>query len=195
MSLKNDIEMVKEELNSEEKFFEKAVITERFVKKYKNLMIGAVVIVVLAVGSSIVYDINKQNHISSANKALSELQQDSTNKQALADLKASSKSLYNVWTFSQAIKDNDTKVLQNLKNSADVVISDLATYALANDEASLNDYALKQNSIYKDFAVIQNAILLMKESKIDEAQEKLLSIPTGSSLSNVSQALRHYGAK
>jgi len=35
LSLKQDIEMVKEELNSEEKFFEKAVLTERFVKKYK----------------------------------------------------------------------------------------------------------------------------------------------------------------
>jgi len=43
LSLKNNIEMVKEELNSEEKFFEKAVITEKFVKKYKNLLIGSVI--------------------------------------------------------------------------------------------------------------------------------------------------------
>ena len=35
MSLKEELEMVKEELSSEEKFFEKAVITEKFVKKYK----------------------------------------------------------------------------------------------------------------------------------------------------------------
>jgi hypothetical protein len=38
LSLKENINMVREELNSEEKFFEKAVITEKFVKKYKNLL-------------------------------------------------------------------------------------------------------------------------------------------------------------
>ena len=35
LSLKTDIEMVKDELTSEEKFFEKAVVTEKFIKKYK----------------------------------------------------------------------------------------------------------------------------------------------------------------
>ena len=47
MSLKDNIEMVKEELNSEEKFFERSVITERFVKKYKNAIIASVVVIVL----------------------------------------------------------------------------------------------------------------------------------------------------
>ena len=37
VSLKENIEMVKNELNSEEQFFEKAVQTERFVKKYKKV--------------------------------------------------------------------------------------------------------------------------------------------------------------
>jgi len=47
LSLKENIGMVKEELTAEEQFFEKAVVTERFVKKYKNVMIGSLVVIVL----------------------------------------------------------------------------------------------------------------------------------------------------
>ena len=88
MSLKNDIEMVKEELNSEEKFFEKAVITEKFVKKYKNLMIAAVVGIVVLVGANIAYDFNKQSQIRAANDALLVLSKDAQNSEALLTLKS-----------------------------------------------------------------------------------------------------------
>lgn len=63
MSLKNDIEMVREELNSEEKFFEKAVVTERFIKKYKNVIIGSIAAIVVVVGANIAYDMNKASQI------------------------------------------------------------------------------------------------------------------------------------
>jgi hypothetical protein len=187
--------MVKEELNSEEKFFEKAVITERFIKKYKNVMIGSLLAIVVVVGANIVYDINKQNKISDANKALSQLQINSQNTQALADLKASSKSLYDVWIYSQAVVNKDTKALKELTNSKTLLISDLATYELANDASSLNDYALKQNSIYKDLAIVQSAVFLMNKSKTDEAHEKLQAISMNSSLHNIATALLHYGVK
>ena len=61
--------MVKEELNSEEKFFEKAVMTEKFVKKYKNIMIGAVVAVVVLVSANLIYESNNNANIEEANMA------------------------------------------------------------------------------------------------------------------------------
>ena len=59
LSLKENIDMVKQELNSEEKFFEKAVITEKFVKKYKNMMIASVVAIVVLVAANIGYEANE----------------------------------------------------------------------------------------------------------------------------------------
>ena len=115
MSLKQDIEMVKEELNSEEKFFEKAVITEKFIKKYKNLMIGSVVALIILVVANVAYSINKQNTLDEANSALATLQKDASSKTALASLKASSPALYDVWTYSQAIANNVVKVLEKSK--------------------------------------------------------------------------------
>jgi len=190
--------MVKEELNSEEKFFEKAVITEKFVKKYKNLMIGSVVAVVVLVGSNIAYDINKQTTIDNANKALISLNKDSKDSSALSELKSLSPSLYYVWIYSQAIADKDLVTLKELKNSKTLLVSDLVKYELAQDTkdiSALNEYALKQDAIYKDLALIQSAVILMNDSKIDAAHQKLALITSQSSLSKVAQALSHYGVK
>jgi hypothetical protein len=198
LSLKNDLDMVKEELNSEEKFFEKAVITEKFVKKYKKLMIASVIGVVILISANIAYDINKQNTKDAANSALLELMNDSTNAAALTRLESLSPALHDVWIYSQAVASKDVAALKNLQNSSDVIVSDLASYESAvesKDMATLNSYTLKQNSIYKDLARIQSAVLLINSGKAEEAQEKLSLISVDSSLAQVAASLMHYGVK
>ena len=186
--------MVKEELNSEEKFFEKAVMTEKFVKKYKNLMIASVVAVVVLVGVNIGYTINEQNRLEAANVALIKLNTDSSNAIASAELKNLSSALYDVWKYSQAVATKDTDALEQLKSSKSILISDLATYDAASeskDLSALNAYALQQDAIYKDLAQIQSAVLLMNSSKINEAHEKLSMISIDSPLAQVANALMH----
>ncbi len=198
MSLRNDINMVKEELNSEEKFFEKAVMTENFVKKYKKLMIGSVVAVVVIVGANIAYDITKQNQIAQANELLSELSKDSKNTKLLAELQATSPNLYDVWMLSQAVADENVEALKNLTSSKAMIVGDIATYELAqdtNDAQALSSYASKQEAIYRDLAQVQSAVILMKEGKTDEAHQKLALISQESPMIKIAQALRHYGVK
>ncbi len=198
MSLKNDIDMVKEELNSEEKFFEKAVITEKFVKKYKNKMIAAVVVVIVLVGANIAYDLNKQSKVTAANEALLVLTTDSKNSEALLTLKSISPDLYDVWIYSNAVAKEDFVTLKEIKNSSAFMLGDLASYALAQndkDVKSLNTYASKQDSVYKDLALVQSAIILMSESKIDEAHEMLEKVPVQSSFAKIASTLLHYGVK
>jgi hypothetical protein len=198
LSLKQDIEMVKEELNSEEKFFEKAVITEKFVKKYKNVMIASVVAVVVLVGANIGYTINKQNRLDAANVALVKLNADPTNAAVMAELKNLSPALHDVWQYSQAIINKDLIALKKLKSSKSILIADLAAYDAASeskDISALNAYTLRQDAIYKDFAQVQSAVLLMNASKIDEAHEKLSMISIDSPLAQVANALMHYGVK
>ena len=198
MSLKTDIEMVKDELTSEEKFFEKAVVTEKFVKKYKNLIIGGVIATVLFIAGNVTYTINKQNTIDSANAVLAELQINSDNKATLARLESLSPALSNVWLYSQALVNKDTATLEKLKNSKALLIADLASYEAAQntkDAQKLEAYANKQDVIYADLARVQNAVILMNEKKIDEAHEILSMININSSLSQVAKALMHYGVK
>lgn len=198
MSIKNDIEMVKEELTSEEKFFEKSVITERFVKKYKNVIIGSVVVIVAIVTMNMVYDMNNESRIVSANEKLSELNVNPLDGGALAQLKVLSSDLHDLFIYSKAVADKDIKTLEALKSSKAVLIDDLATYeSLQNTKnvSQLNNYALKQNSIYKDLANVESAIMLINEGRVEEAHEKLLLISDASSLDKVAKALLHYGVK
>jgi len=198
LSLKTDIEMVKDELTSEEKFFEKAVVTEKFVKKYKKLMIGSVIAVVLVVAGDIAYTINKNNTISSANEALLELQKNANNPATLARLASLSPALSQLWLYSQAIADKDMKALEKLQSSKAALLGDLSSYELAQnsqDLTKLNSYASKSDAIYADLARLQSAIILMNEKKIDKAHDKLSMINVNSPLAQVAQALMHYGVK
>lgn len=190
--------MVKDELNSEEKFFEKAVVTERFVKKYKNYIVGALVISVLLVSANIIYNISEKNRISKANSVLAELIKSPKSEKAAQKLKTLSPQLYDLWSYSQAIASKDSKVFEALKNSPDLVVSDLASYELAQNQKSieaLNAYATQEDAIYRDLAQVQSAVLLLKSGKNSEAREKLLTIHKDSSLYKLAKALLHYGVK
>ena len=198
MSLKTDIEMVKEELTSEEKFFEKAVVTEKFVKKYKNVMIGSVVAVVLLVAGNIAYNINKQNTMDSANATLAELQVDATNPAKQAMLNSLSPALFDVWSYSEAIAKKDVASLEKLKSSKTALVGDLASYEVAQNTKSLDSldaYAQRSDAIYADLARVQSAIILMNENKLDKAHSLLSMINLNSPLAQVAKALMHYGVK
>ncbi len=195
MSIKNDIEMVREELTSEEKFFEKSVITEKFVKKYKYLLIGAVVSVVVLVSANIAYDMNKESTALAANEALKELNTKPSDASALGRLQSLSPNLHDAYIYSQAIADQDLKALANLKNSQATIVSQLAEYESLKSVSDLEAYALNQEAIYKDLAHVQSAVLLMNEGKIEKAHAKLQLIGEMSSLNKIAQSLLHYGVK
>ena len=190
--------MVREELNSEEKFFEKAVVTERFVKKYKKLMIATLVAIVLVVGANIAYDMKEKSRITSANEVLEKLQTNPADKASLNELKSISPKLHDAWVLSQAISDNDVDKLTSLKDSTASLVQDIASYELAQiskDLNSLESYSSKEGVIYKDLALVQSAVMLMKNGEVEKAHEKLAYISTNSNLSKIATALLHYGVK
>ena len=198
MSLKENLDMVKDELNSEEKFFEKAVVTERFVKKYKKPLIGAVVAVVLVVVANLGYEASEQNRIEAANETLAVLQKNPADKVALSKLDSLSPALHDVWLYSQAIAEENVSELEKLQKTKTLIVNDTSIYEAAElkaDAKSLDAYSEKQNAIYKDLAVVMSAILLMDAGKIDDAHQKLAMISETSSLAPVVQALMHYGVK
>jgi hypothetical protein len=69
LSLKENMEALKEELSSEEKFFESAIRTERFVKRYQKPLIALVVASLLAVGGAIAFQAYADAKIESSNAA------------------------------------------------------------------------------------------------------------------------------
>jgi len=104
LSIKENLESVKNELNQEEKFFEQAVKTERFVKKYKRPLItlaGAVLVLIVGMTA---YDYYQKNKIEKANAAYLALVKNSADSAAAGDLKSLSPALYDAWQLSVATK-------------------------------------------------------------------------------------------
>ncbi|MDK9693670.1 MAG: hypothetical protein OEL19_05420 [Sulfurimonas sp.] len=195
MSLKDNIEMVKEELNSEEKFFEKAVVTERFVKKYKNVIIASVVAVVIFAVANVAYEANEKNKLENVNIAFAKLSTNPKDVAALGEIKSLSPALHDAWIFSQAVANKDAESLKGLKNTNALIVSDLAEYEMATDEASLQKYAARQDAIFRDLALVQSAVLLLNANKIDEARDALSKVSKNSSMEKVVATLMHYGVK
>jgi hypothetical protein len=197
LSLKENMEMVKEELNSEEKFFENAVKAERVWKKYKTIIIGGLVAVVAVVAISAINDAQVESAAQEANVAYIKLLK-GPDAAAQKELESLNPKLAMALKFSQAVSTGDVKALEVLKSSDDAIISDLATYelaALSSDNKHVQNYASKQNAIYKDLAIVESALLLMKKDETTRAQQKLSLIAQDSPLYKVAKSLMHYGVK
>jgi len=198
MSLKENLDMVKDELNSEEKMLENAIKAEKYYKKYKKPFFGLIAAVVIGVGANAIYQKSVADKLEKSNELFLELKTNPANTTAANELKSLDPKLYSAWEFSSALKDSDTKKLDELAKKNIDVLSSIASYEVASQEKDLNkleDYTLQQKAIYKDLALIESAYLLMKDEKISEAHEKLMMISSESPVYKISQVLMHYGVK
>ena len=198
MSLKENLDMVKEELNSEEKMLENAIKAEKYYKKYKKPLYGLLAAIVIGVASNAVYQNSVENKIQKSNELFDIVQKNPTNITAADELKALNPKLYQAWEFAEALRNKNVQKLNALSQQGLDVLSSIASYEVASREADitkLENYTLEQKAIYRDLALIEAAYLLMKENKIDEGHQQLMMIPSESPLYKISQVLMHYGVK
>lgn len=198
MSLKENMDALKEELSSEEKFFESAVRTERFVKRYQKPLIAAVAASLLVVGGAIGYQSYTNSKLQSSNAAFNVLLSNPSDTQAEQTLKSDNPKLYDVWKLSRGIAQNDVAILESLKNSEAFGVSDIAQYEAASikeDAQALDQYTKKQGALYKDLALLELAVTAINKGDVAAAHQKISLISEDSPLYQVAQALSHYGVK
>ncbi|MDO9305662.1 MAG: hypothetical protein Q7T77_10040 [Sulfuricurvum sp.] len=198
MNLKENMQALKEELSSEEKFFESAVKTERFVKKYKKPMIASVIVLLLGLGGSVTYQIINDAKVERANSALNTLLMNPMDQNALKELSSQGGSLYELYSLSKALRDNDLKTLQTLKGAKSFEVADIASYesaVLSKDEKALDAYSKKQGSMYQELAVIELAVLSIQKGDSKAAHTSLALIKEDSAVYPLAQMLSHYGVK
>jgi predicted negative regulator of RcsB-dependent stress response len=198
LSLKENISMVKNELNTEEKLFASAVKLEHFFTKYKYILISAVILLIIIVAVSVTRGYLSSINLKASNAAFLKLQQNPNDTASLKILENDNKQLYAIYLLNKAVKDHDSKTLQALSTSKVLFVSDMASYYLASMQESLsglNSYENRSDALYKQFAVLQNAYLLIQQHKNDEANRKLQTIPQGSPINQVAKILSHYSVK
>lgn len=198
MSLKENMEALKEELSSEEKFFESAIRTERFIKRYQKPLIAAVAALLLAAGGAIAYQTYTDAKIESSNTAFNALLINPADSEAEQKLKNDNPELYDVWRLSRGIANNDKTVLDSLKDSKAFGVADIASYesaAMKGDIPALDGYTKKQGALYKDLAIIEVAVHAIEQGNIELAHQKIALIAEDSPLFQTGQALSHFGVK
>ena len=189
MSSKENVEFVKEELNSEEKFLEGFVKIERFYKKNKVIVIGVVAVVVLAIGG-----ITYTNYANTANKkesniAFNKFLKDNNDKASLETLQNTNIQLFEVAKYLKA-KNENKDVEVNI-----TFLKDLAQYTKAlksENIEELSSLSQQNDFLLKEFALFNKALILANNAEYVDARETLKLISKTSRVKDLVVLLNHY---
>jgi len=188
VSIKDDVDFVKQELTTDEKMLEGALKFETFIAKHKIKLAALVVAIVLFFGIKSVNSALNQMKIEDANIALVALESGVTGdekEELLSDLK-NSPALYALYQFKLAVENNDTKTLEMLSHTPNSVLADSSRYALSSIQKQSVD-----SDLYKEMALLNQAYLLIQEGEMTQAREKLSLIADDSTLSQFAKLMMH----
>ena len=186
MSIQDDVKYVKRELSGDEKVLESAFKLEELYKKNKLIIWATVVAVILLFVGSTVMDTMKQAKLEDANSAFLTLQTKADDAQALDTLKKKNPALFELYTFSQAAKNNDANALNALTSSKNSIITDASKYTAAAIEKKPVD-----SKLYKEMALLEEAYVSIKAGDVQNAKSKLELINERSPLSMLARLLEH----
>lgn len=188
MSLKDNMDFVKEGLNSEEKFLESFVRVERIFKKYKLIIISAVVLIVLALVAIYLTSYFKEQNKIKANIVFQELLKNPNDEKALETLKGLNVNLYDIILYSQRNSKKDISI--NAK-----FFKELYAYEKAMKEQNatkLGDLSMENDFLLKEFAIFNKALILAENGKYKESKDALKLIPETSQVKDLVALLNHY---
>ncbi len=188
MSIKEDVNYVKNELSNEEKFLENFVKGERFFKKYKTLIFAFIVIIIVgSIGIIIKKNIDNANKFE-ANVALNNYLNNG-DKKALEILKNNNQKLYEIALFLEAKKENKSAQI-DIPMLKELMEFQLATQS--NSIEKLDNLSLQNDFLIKEFAIFNKALILVNEGKYEEAKTSLNKIPQTSKAYELANLLNHY---
>ncbi|MCI6218043.1 MAG: tetratricopeptide repeat protein [Helicobacter sp.] len=213
MNIKSDLREIKNAFDTDAQILQSAFRFEIFLKRYaKQLIVFAVVLLFLLV-SWIIYTQLTHARLEKANTAYtallslpSEIDAHENAKELLQTLKDNNHLLYEFYLFTYANTKKD--VLEELSKSKNEFISTIANYQLAQSE--LSDLFSTQDSQaqnfdvvfgrleslkakdFREWAIMQQAALLIQEGQIQEAKDKIGFLDLDSIFSMLGQFLKHY---
>jgi len=177
---------VKKELSGDEKILESAFKIETVYKKHKLKLWILVIALVLYFGGYAAQEAFNASRISKANEAFIALQNDSKDKKALELLQDNNPTLAALYSYTQAVKNQDAEALLKLSENKNDVISDISRYAY--DSLSKKP---SKSELYKEMAIFQEAYLAIKAGDTKTAKTKLELIDERSPLAGMTGYLKH----
>ena len=188
MSIKDDVNYIKNELSSEEKFLESFVKTERFFKKYKKLIVVLIIAVIIGSIAFLVKTKLDEKNLYEANIALSNFLENG-NQNSLNQLKEKNRDLYEIALYLDA-KNEFKNADINLKYLKELL--DFEVALLNSNQSDLDAVSKKADFLLKDYAIFNQALILVNNQKYAEAREILGKISQDSRAFELATLLKHY---
>ena len=188
MSIKDDVNYIKNELSSEEKFLESFVKTERFFKKYKKLIVVLIISVIIGSIAFLVKTKLDEKNLYEANIALSNFLENG-NQNSLDELKEKNRDLYEIALYLDA-KNEFKNADINLKYLKELL--DFQVALLNSNQSDLDAVSKKADFLLKDYAIFNQALILVNNQKYAEAREILGKISQDSRAFELATLLKHY---
>lgn len=189
MSLKEDVNFLKDEISTQEKFIESFFKLEKVWAKYKMMIIGTIFIVIIAfIGMNINAYLQTQNTIK-ANNAFNILLNDTENTEAKVILKDLNPKLLMIITHLENTKNGKNETI-NLE-----FLDELTKYNMAiekNDLEAIDKIILNSKFLLKEYALFQKALILTINKNYADAKETLDLIPANSTVLELSNKLKHH---
>lgn len=187
MSLKENVSYIKDEISTEEQFFENFFKIEKFYRKYKKIILVTSLLVVTGVIGFTILNYTNEKNIIAANDAYSKVMLDNEDKASLDELKSINEKLYNIALF-QITKD------KTIATDAQFV-EDIAAYNSAvakSDLVTLDGMIMKQDFLLKDFAVLSKTLILIDKKEYKKAKETISRIDEKSRILPLSNMIKHF---
>ena len=186
MSIKDDVNYVKKELSSDEKVLESAFKLETLYKKHKFKIWGVAAAVVIFFGGKVIQESMHEAQLEKANEAFLVLQQNPTDKVSFKILEENNPALLELFSYAQAVKNQDVKTLKTLRSSKNEIIADASAYT-----AGVLDKKPVNSILYKEMALFEEAYLAIGAGDAKIAKEKLELIDERSPLAVITGFLKH----
>ena len=189
MSIKENINLVKEELNSEEKFLESFIKFERFYKKNRILIISVLSIVIIFIGYINIIDYQNKINKKESNIAFDKFLKNKNDINALDILKNNNERLFELANYIKAKEVN-----QDLQIGIDY-FKELSEYHHAmktQNIKKLDSLTVKNNFLLQEWALFNKALILTNTKQYLEAKKTLQLIPKESKVNNYVILLKHY---
>ncbi|MGX3010260.1 hypothetical protein ACWIUD_01675 [Helicobacter sp. 23-1044] len=198
MSIKNNLNFIKNEFSSDEKIIEGAFKLEILYRRYRHIIWGAVIAVIALFAVLGIKNYIAESNAKKSSAILEKLLENPSDETLRADLQKSNKNLYELFLLKDALNNGNIAQLQEVAQNADKKNANesdlaqfLANYHFASFERDVENLSKSGKFAIGDFAKVQEAYLLLKDGKISEAKNILSAIPSDSTLKELVDLLYH----
>lgn len=191
MSIKRDLENIKEEFQNDGRIFESAFQLERIFQRYKWVLVAIIVLALAGWVYTGIKGIIQEKNAKEASQLYTQLAQNHS-EETFKQLEQKAPQLAEFLLLKKAVQSSNEEELKQLENSKNEFIKDFATYQIAMLKKDIKKLGEVKGE-FSSLAKFEQAFLLIQDKQITQAKEVLQSIPQNSNIHELSKLLAHYG--